>query len=183
MGATGNDGNVATAASAGRPEAGRRHFLTSGAALAGLALAGALAPAGAQAADNAEGAQRLVGAWQVYVPQPDGSTAVTVQVFHADGTTVFNNNGAAEQGATIGAGLWGRRDDGKYAQTTMVALYDPKTGTHTGRIKIQATLTLDATGAAWTAAGRISIYGPDGQLRTQVLDAPARATRIDLEPL
>ena len=186
MGATGHDSRGTTAPPAMRPDAGRRRFLAGGASLAGLALAGALVPGVVRAADkthDTHDTHSLVGAWLVYVPQPDGSTAATVQLFHADGTTVFQNNGTAAQGASIGAGLWERLGKGRYAQTMMVALYDPTTGAHTGQLKIQATLTLDATGATWTAAGRISIYAVDGTLRAQIPDAPARATRIVLEPL
>jgi hypothetical protein len=183
MGSTGRESGVTAAEPTARPDAGRRRFLTGGAAFAGLALAGALARGTARAADKAQDRHSLVGAWLVYVPKPDGSTAATVQLFHADGTTLFNQNGTADQGAAIGGGLWVRVGKDRFAQTMLVALYDPKTAAHTGQLKIQATLTLDATGAKWTADGRISVYTVDGQLVSQISPAPAWATRIALEPL
>lgn len=166
------------------PVAGRRRMLgmaaSSAAVLGATALARGARPSGAAAQLGAAG---IAGAWLVTVPVTPLGRFITVQTFSIDGTSVTQfQAGGEQQGASLGAGVWGQTGDRRFAMTFSAGLYEAKTGATTGIATIQGSVLLDEPGDAWAGEYRVTFLDPAGRQLDQTPLLPVSGTRIRLEP-
>ena len=161
------------------PVGGTRRRLLGGAGLAGAALATGLGTA------RAGGGADIVGAWLVRVPQPSGPDYEAVAIYTLDGivlTPFAPGDVSANEGPSLGAGVWAAAGEGAVAFSFVAPLYDA-TGGGAGQARVQGRFTLGEDGAGASGPVRITILASDGTVRERTPLLLVTATRIDLEPL
>jgi hypothetical protein len=163
---------------ASKKSTGGRRQLLGGAALAGAVLATGFADRVA-AVDGQDG-RSIVGAWLVLVPQPDGSSYETVQIYTTAGVTLslFSPGGTGlNERPSLGAGVWKQTGEATVSFSFVAPLYDPG-GHAAGRARVQGDLTISEGGDEASGPVRTSIEDPDAVLREQTSIIAVTATPI-----
>jgi hypothetical protein len=141
------------------------------------ALATALAAPGVLARDAGHSFEGhpFVGAWLVDTNTDDITEPPSRLIVHPDGTLLQVNH------SEVAIGVWEPTGDDA-AALTITAQIDAGDGQVAIAI-VRGAVTLDASGAAWTAAATSEWIDPAGETSGQIGPIPAAATRIVVEPM
>jgi hypothetical protein len=121
----------------------------------------------------------VVGSWLVRVPQPDGSTFVTVQSFTADGGAVTQFSSATHRmGASIACGTWRQSGARAFLVHLVAPVYDPESGASAGHATIQGCLRVDLEGHAWRGRVTVEFFASDGAFTGATREIEVAAERI-----
>ena len=165
----------------------RRHLMPAAALLAGVAmLALASNPVGAASSKEAKAGPSPVGSWHFTVSQSDGQAQAALLTFGADGTLIASGPPVSSDGGGLtynsaGHGAWQSDGSDGFAFTFEELQSNPQ-GRLASDITVDATGTLDASGATMSGQFVVTIAGPDGTVYGQ-MPGTFSGTAISVEPM
>jgi hypothetical protein len=124
-------------------------------------------------------APTIVGLWSVKFMSGGKLFDFGYNVWHSDGTEIFNSGGRSPATQNFCLGVWKKTGASSYKLLHPTFSYDASTGKLNGRVTIHESVTLAANGNSFKGPFEIDIYDPtNGTTLLQSVKGTVTASRI-----